>query len=250
MRSPTRTHWLFGGRPDAPANPTGLPLYSELVIYCPHPTIPNQFVEMTAPTNTQTVPAATDQAGWLAALATLKTNANTKSIVLTTLLCHLFHDRDGHAESSRRRPLRNPAAAFRHGLGQFSGGQRDLDELTLGSGDLRIDGRAAASVDAGGDAIDAWHDLDRIECGRRPAHAVLRIGRFVLPVEPSMRPMAEQRDCANDGRRRGMALLMVLLLLSLTLGLSYAAMRSQATVSMIQRNSDRRANARQDASPD
>jgi prepilin-type N-terminal cleavage/methylation domain-containing protein len=69
-----------------PANPTGLPLYSELVIYCPHPTIPNQFVEMTAPTNSQTVPAATDQAGWLAALATLKTNANTKSIVLTTLL--------------------------------------------------------------------------------------------------------------------------------------------------------------------
>jgi len=62
-----------------------------------------------------------------------------------------------------------------------------------------------------------------------------------------MRRMTEQRDRANDGRRRGMALLMVLLLLSLTLGLSYAAMRSQATVSMIQRNSDRRASARQDA---
>jgi hypothetical protein len=44
-----------------------------------------------------------------------------------------------------------------------------------------------------------------------------------------------------------MALLTVLLLLSLTLGLSYAAMRSQGTASMIQRNSDRRASARQDA---
>jgi hypothetical protein len=48
-------------------------------------------------------------------------------------------------------------------------------------------------------------------------------------------------------RRRGMALLMVLLLLSLTLGLSYAAMRSQSTAGMIQRNSDRRAAARQAA---
>lgn len=48
-------------------------------------------------------------------------------------------------------------------------------------------------------------------------------------------------------RRRGMALLMVLLLLSLTLALSYAAMRSQSTAGMIQRNSDRRAAARQAA---
>ncbi len=47
--------------------------------------------------------------------------------------------------------------------------------------------------------------------------------------------------------RRGMALLMVLLLLSLTVGLSYAAMRSQSTVSTIQRNADRRASARQAA---
>jgi hypothetical protein len=47
--------------------------------------------------------------------------------------------------------------------------------------------------------------------------------------------------------RRGMALLMVLLLLSVTLGLSYAAMRSLSTAGMIQRNSDRRAAARQAA---
>lgn len=46
---------------------------------------------------------------------------------------------------------------------------------------------------------------------------------------------------------RGMALLIVLLLLSLTLGLSYAAMRSQSTAGMIQRNADRRLAARQAA---
>jgi hypothetical protein len=51
----------------------------------------------------------------------------------------------------------------------------------------------------------------------------------------------------ESGRRRGMALLMVLLLLSLTLGLSYAAMRSMSTAGMIQRNSDRRGSARQAA---
>jgi hypothetical protein len=59
--------------------------------------------------------------------------------------------------------------------------------------------------------------------------------------------MMQERDHVNHRRRRGMALLMVLLLLSLTVGLSYAAMRGQATVGMIQRNSNRRASARQDA---
>lgn len=44
-----------------------------------------------------------------------------------------------------------------------------------------------------------------------------------------------------------MAILMVLLLLSLTLGLCYAAMRSQSTISTIQRNADRGASARQAA---
>jgi len=86
-----------------PANPTGLPLYSELVIYCPHPTIPNQFVEMTAPTNTQTVPAATDQAGWQTALAKPKDKRKHEVDCADHAVAHLFHDRHGHAESSRRR---------------------------------------------------------------------------------------------------------------------------------------------------
>ncbi len=51
----------------------------------------------------------------------------------------------------------------------------------------------------------------------------------------------------NCHRRRGMAVLMVLLLLSLTLGLCYAAIRGQYSAGTIQRNSDRRATARQAA---
>jgi len=56
------------------------------------------------------------------------------------------------------------------------------------------------------------------------------------------------RGFVSGRPRRGMAVLIVLLLLSLTLGLSYAAMRSQTMVGMIQRNSDRQASARQAAS--
>jgi hypothetical protein len=75
--------WRPTGTPAAPA---GLPCYNELVIYCPNPAAPSQFVEMTAPTDTRTVPTADDQAGWQAALTSLKKSATTKSVVLTTLL--------------------------------------------------------------------------------------------------------------------------------------------------------------------
>lgn len=65
----------------------------------------------------------------------------------------------------------------------------------------------------------------------------------------STRHTTEDGFSVATGRRppRGMALLIVLLLLSLTLGLSYAAMRSQSTAGMIQRNADRRTAARQAA---
>ncbi|MEE8452852.1 MAG: hypothetical protein V3R99_13085 [Thermoguttaceae bacterium] len=52
---------------------------------------------------------------------------------------------------------------------------------------------------------------------------------------------------ARSPRRRGVALLIVMLLLSMTLGLSYAAMRSQHTAMLIHRNFDCRASARQAA---
>lgn len=69
-----------------PANPTGLPRYCELVIYCPNPTNPSQFLEMTAPTDTRTVPAVTDLTGWQTAMTALKKASTTTNTVLTTLL--------------------------------------------------------------------------------------------------------------------------------------------------------------------
>ena len=82
----------------------------------------------------------------------------------------------------------------------------------------------------------AWEPVSRRSrrTGRR------RASRQCVPT----RSVTRRR---GDLAARGMALLMVLLLLSLTLGLSYAAMRSMSTSGMIQRNSDRRASARQAA---
>lgn len=59
-----------------------------------------------------------------------------------------------------------------------------------------------------------------------------------------MKPIRKKRDPHS---RRGMAVLMVLLLLSLTVGLCYAAMRGQSTIGAIQRNTNRQATARQAA---
>jgi hypothetical protein len=69
-----------------PANPTGLPLYRELVIYSPSPDNPNQFLEITAPSDTRTVPAVSDDAAWQSELTTLKKAGTTKTVVLSTLL--------------------------------------------------------------------------------------------------------------------------------------------------------------------
>jgi hypothetical protein len=70
----------------AAANPTGLPRFNELVIYCPKPAAPNVLVELTAPGDTRTVPAANDEAAWRTQLAALKTDGNSKMVTLTDLL--------------------------------------------------------------------------------------------------------------------------------------------------------------------
>ena len=59
-----------------------------------------------------------------------------------------------------------------------------------------------------------------------------------------MKPMAQKRRRLN---RRGVTIVVVLGLISITLALSYAMMRAQGTAIQIQRNSDRLADARQAA---
>ena len=69
-----------------PANPSGLPQYNELVVYCPNPKAINQFVEITAPTDTRTVPAVTDTATWRTQITAMKTSNGSKIVVLSDLL--------------------------------------------------------------------------------------------------------------------------------------------------------------------
>lgn len=69
------------------ANPTGLPQFSEIVVYCPNPAFPNQLLEITWPTNTATVPAVSDTTDWGTNLATMKAGG---SGVVQTMISDLM----------------------------------------------------------------------------------------------------------------------------------------------------------------
>jgi hypothetical protein len=84
-----------------PANPEGLPLYKELVVYCPNPNNPGQFVEMRAPSDARTVPAADDQAAWRTNLNALKTAQSTNLIELTALLRRCMTLNNGNLSDMR-----------------------------------------------------------------------------------------------------------------------------------------------------
>lgn len=54
------------------ADPNGLPRVNELVIYTPDPVLPSRLIELRNPSNTATVPAASDDAGWATLVDNLK----------------------------------------------------------------------------------------------------------------------------------------------------------------------------------
>lgn len=70
----------------APANPTGLPRYCELVIFCPNPSQCSQLLEITAPGDTRTVPAITNTSSWASNIQSIKSATTSTRVVLTTLL--------------------------------------------------------------------------------------------------------------------------------------------------------------------
>ena len=74
-------------RPEtSPADPAGMPRFSELVIYCPHPREPSWLMEIRIPDDTRPVPPVTDLAAWQAELAAIKTSATTTAVRLTDRL--------------------------------------------------------------------------------------------------------------------------------------------------------------------
>jgi len=68
------------------ADENGMPLMSELVVFCPDPNEPNQLLEMTLPTDARRAPDVRDAAAWQAELDAIKNGKHARRVVLTNLL--------------------------------------------------------------------------------------------------------------------------------------------------------------------
>lgn len=69
----------------AAIDPAGLPRFSELIVFSPSPTSPNELLEITSRSDTRTVPALSDTSQWATELATLRTGSS-KKVLLTDLM--------------------------------------------------------------------------------------------------------------------------------------------------------------------
>jgi len=65
------------------ADPRGLPRFSELVLYYPEPRQPAQFLEVTLPDDTRTVPSPDDAAAWTTEIARIKDGRLGQRVVVT-----------------------------------------------------------------------------------------------------------------------------------------------------------------------
>jgi prepilin-type N-terminal cleavage/methylation domain-containing protein len=68
------------------ANPKGLPLISEIVVFAPDPARPNNLLEIRSPTEMNSVPATGDAAGWQSLTNRLRASSTVNKIVLTDRL--------------------------------------------------------------------------------------------------------------------------------------------------------------------
>lgn len=78
---------LFVWKPDTmAAQPTGLPMVRELVMYTPDATTPSNFLEITWPSSAATAPPLTDGTSWNALANSFRTGNRPVRSTLTTLL--------------------------------------------------------------------------------------------------------------------------------------------------------------------
>lgn len=68
------------------ANPTGLPLISEIVVYGFDPAHPNNLIEVRSPAENTTVPATSDLSGWISLTDRLKSSTTLTKTLLTDRL--------------------------------------------------------------------------------------------------------------------------------------------------------------------
>ena len=109
----------------APANKTGLPKFSEIVVFCPNPSSPNQLLEITSPSDTRDVPAPSNLATWAAELTTLKTGTSSQKVLLTDLIRAVYPTNSATLRGAVRfavdlRPSATAWASYRAGTLAFS----------------------------------------------------------------------------------------------------------------------------------
>lgn len=68
------------------ANPTGLPQFRELVVYTFNSSDPSQFLEITNPADSRTVPALTSTGTWATELTNLRNSTTATKTLLTDLV--------------------------------------------------------------------------------------------------------------------------------------------------------------------
>lgn len=118
-------------KPDAGANaadPDGLPRFSELVLFCPNPSVPKELLEITSRTDLRTVPALSNSSQWATELAALKTGNVSRKVVLTDLLRTASTTTGGTARGCARfETVLRPSATE---LSSFRAGTTPWDELS------------------------------------------------------------------------------------------------------------------------
>ena len=67
----------------AAANSAGLPLFRELVVFCPNPLVPNELLEITVPNDARQVPPLSSANTWQIEIAALKSASGARRVVLS-----------------------------------------------------------------------------------------------------------------------------------------------------------------------
>ena len=150
-----------------PVNPTGAPLASELVLFCPDPSAPNQLVEITVPSDTRTLPPTSPSSTFKSFIDGLKTESGVQKTLLTDLMRTATDSANTLRGCVRFHVTLNPER-YRH---QFvSVGNHYLGQCAVGARNLEYEYRHAAGVGANGIANDsrrkfAGHQIDGAATG-------------------------------------------------------------------------------------
>ena len=115
----------------SPANPTGRPKVSELVVFCPNPQNPAQLLELREPGNSSTAPQLSSISSWTTLLNNLKANASSR-VELTNRLRTASPTTSGTpAPNSQRGAVRFNVlmAPSESQWAQYRAGSRDWDEI-------------------------------------------------------------------------------------------------------------------------